>query len=51
MIENGIYIRWENTLILIVHLYRRISPPKEGLWQIGAIIHTTLYLEISTPWA
>ena len=48
MIEDGIHIRWEHTLIGIVHLNSRIRPPKEGLRQIGAVAHTSLNLEIGT---
>ena len=50
MIEYCIHIGWEHALISIVYLNSRIRPPKEGLRQISAIAHTTLYLEISTAW-
>ena len=50
MIEHGIHIRREYTLIRIVHLYSGVGPPKEGLGQIGSIIHPTLNLQIGTTW-
>ena len=46
MIEHGVYIRWEHTLIGIVHLDGRIGPPKEGLRQIRTVTNSTLNLEI-----
>ena len=48
MIKHCINIRWEHALIFIIHLYRRICPPKKSLRQIGAIANTTLYLQIGT---
>ena len=37
MIEDRIHIGWEHALILIINLYSRVSPPKEGLRQIGTV--------------
>ena len=51
MIEHGIDIGWEHTLIGIVHLDSWVGPPQECLRQIGTIAYTTLNLEISTAWA
>ena len=32
MVEHGVNIRWEDTLVCIVYLDGRICPPKERLW-------------------
>ena len=48
MIEDGIHIGGEHTLILVVHLNGRVGPPKERLGQAGTIAHPPLNLQIST---
>ena len=51
MIEHGIHVGWEHALVGIVHLYRRIRPPQEGLRQVRAVRHPTLNLQIGTSGA
>ena len=48
MIEHGIDIGWEHTLVGIVNLNGWVGPPQECLRQIGAIADATLNFEIST---
>ena len=48
MIEDGIHIRREYTLVFIVHLDCWVSPPEESLRQRGTVAHTALYLQIGT---
>ena len=48
MIENGVHIGWEHTLIGIVHLDGRIRPPEECLGQVCAVRYASLDFEIGT---
>ena len=48
MIEHGIHIGWEHTLVLIIHFYGRVCPPKEGLGQVRTVKHPSLNLQIGT---
>ena len=48
MVEYGIDIRGEDTLVVVVYLYRGIGPPEEGLRQAGPVRHLPLNLEIGT---
>ena len=47
MVKHGIDVLREHTLVIIVHCYSRVGPPKESLRHVGAIIETTLDFEIS----
>ena len=48
MVKHGIDVWWEHRLILVVHLYRRVSPPQECLWHICAVIQHAMNLQIRT---
>ena len=48
MVENGIDVGWEHTLVLIIHLHGRIGPPKESLRQRRTVAHAPLYFKIGT---
>ena len=48
MVEHGIHIGWEDTLIGIVHLDGWVGPPEEGLGHIRAVIEHSLYFKIGT---
>ena len=51
MIEHGIDVGREYTLIGIVYLYSGVSPPEEGLRHVGTVVEHTVDLQIGTPWA
>ena len=51
VVEDGIDVRREHTLVGIVHLDGRIGPPEEGLRHISAIIEHALDLQIGTTGA
>ena len=38
VIEYGMYVGWENRLIVIIDRYRRIGPPEKGLGEGSAIV-------------
>src|ERR1700754_1033000 len=46
VVKNGIHIRWEYRLIEIIHLYRRIGPPKKGLGEGSPVKNPALYLQV-----
>ena len=46
MVEHGIDVGRENTLVLVVHLHGGVGPPKEGLRHIGTVVETALDLEV-----
>ena len=48
MIEDGIHVWREHSLIGIVHLDGRVRPPQESLRQRGAVAHASLYFKIGT---
>ena len=48
MIEHSIDVRWEHTLIGIIHLHCGVGPPKEGLWHIGTVVQTALDFQVGT---
>ena len=48
MIEHGIDVRWEHTLISIIHIHSGIGPPQEGLRHIGTVVETAFDFQIGT---
>ena len=47
MVEYGIDIRREYTLIIIVHSHGWIRPPEESLRHIGTVVELSLDFQIS----
>ena len=48
MVKHCIDVWRKHRLILVVHLYRRVSPPQECLWYISAVIQHAVNLQICT---
>ena len=46
VIEDGVHVGREHTLVGVVHVHRRVSPPEEGLGQLCRIVEHSLYLEV-----
>ena len=51
MIEYGIDIWREHTLVIIVHSHGRVRPPEESLRHVGAVVELTLDFQVSLAWA
>ena len=51
MIEHGIDVGREHTLVLVVYLYGGVGPPKEGLRHIGTVVEAAFDLEIGATGA
>ena len=50
MVEHGIDVRGEHTLVFIVHCHSGVCPPEEGLRHIGAVVQHSLYLKECASW-
>ena len=48
MVEHGIDVGREHTLVLVVHLHSRVGPPKEGLRHVGAVVEAAFDFQIGT---
>ena len=46
MVEHGIDVGWEHALVVVVHLYGGVGPPKEGLGHVGAVVEHALDFEV-----